>query len=220
MAFTLVEILVAIAIIAVLVGILIPAIMMGRSVAEQAATRQTLQGIASALAVYERDHDGYPPSTKPAGGSLFGLNVGSPMNNWKGAELVCQALTGASPDDGEADFGWKKGGSGRTFGPYYEPAQYDLQKRNGGFAFNDRWDKHVRYYKAIPGQDDVWGANNARFDTGHNEDSDEIHVDKMLDNGEIERPALRAAKFMLASPGPTDEPNDADDHDDVIVLGP
>jgi len=68
-------------------------------------------------------------------------------------------------------------GSGSTDGPYYEPSQYEIQKHDTDrFSFNDQWDQHVRYYKASPGQDNIWGGSDARFDTSHNEDSDEIHA--------------------------------------------
>jgi len=224
--FSLIELLVVIAIIVVIVGILVPAVIMGRSVGEQAATRQLLQSISMAITVYDRDHAGYPPSViNTSSGNSFGINnsvMEVSSGGWLGSSLVCQAMIGFSNNDGENGLGWKRGGSGGiTYGPYYEPSQYEIQKHDTDrFSFNDQWDQKVQYYRAIQGVDNLFAATNARFDTDHNEGPDaeatnpdaknQIDPEVTEDEG-----SLRAAKFMLASPGPT-----SNHDDDIIVLGP
>jgi len=204
--FTLIEVLVVVSIIALLIAVLVPAIIAGRAAGERSATQRMMQGVSTAIIAYDRDHNGFPPSSR--GGSsnrMFGLTG---MNGWKGSALLCQAIMGASSNDGEAAFGWKKdGSSGRTYGPYYTADVYEL-RNDGNPVFADYWQNTVQYYRAIANQDNIWGGNDARFNSSHGDGSVDptVHEDDQT---------LRATKYLLTSAGPTDETDD-----DIIVLGP
>jgi general secretion pathway protein G len=65
--FTLVELMVVIIILAVLTGIAIPSYMALRNRARIQATRSEMQNIATAIAVYEADNDGFPVAENMAG---------------------------------------------------------------------------------------------------------------------------------------------------------
>ena len=60
--FTLIEMMIVVAIIAILVTILVPNLMRARAQAQTAACEGNLKEIATALELYETDHDAYPQS--------------------------------------------------------------------------------------------------------------------------------------------------------------
>ena len=60
--FTLIEMMIVVAIIAILVAILAPNLMRARAQAQTAACEGNLKEIATALELYETDHDAYPQS--------------------------------------------------------------------------------------------------------------------------------------------------------------
>lgn len=60
--FTLIEMMIVVAIIAILVGILVPNFMRARAQAQTAACEANLKEIATALELYETDNDHYPTS--------------------------------------------------------------------------------------------------------------------------------------------------------------
>ncbi|HUY42082.1 MAG TPA: prepilin-type N-terminal cleavage/methylation domain-containing protein [Candidatus Dormibacteraeota bacterium] len=60
--FTLIEMMIVVAIIAILVTILVPNLMRARAQAQTAACEANLKEIATALELYETDHDAYPQS--------------------------------------------------------------------------------------------------------------------------------------------------------------
>jgi type II secretion system protein G len=60
--FTLIEMMIVVAIIAILVTILVPNFMRARAQAQTAACEGNLKEIATALELYETDHDAYPQS--------------------------------------------------------------------------------------------------------------------------------------------------------------
>jgi type II secretion system protein G len=60
--FTLIEMMIVVAIIAILVGILVPNFMRARAQAQTAACEANLKEIATALELYETDNDHYPAS--------------------------------------------------------------------------------------------------------------------------------------------------------------
>lgn len=60
--FTLIEMMIVVAIIAILVTILVPNLMRARAQAQTAACEGNLKEIATALELYETDHDAYPTS--------------------------------------------------------------------------------------------------------------------------------------------------------------
>ncbi len=61
--FTLIEMMIVVAIIAILVGILVPNFMRARAQAQTAACEANLKEIATALEEYETDHEAYPDVT-------------------------------------------------------------------------------------------------------------------------------------------------------------
>jgi type II secretion system protein G len=60
--FTLIEMMIVVAIIAILVSILVPNFIRARAQAQTAACESNLKEIATALELYETDNDQYPPS--------------------------------------------------------------------------------------------------------------------------------------------------------------
>lgn len=62
-AFTLVELLVVVAIIAALAGILLPALLAARTGARMAATSSLIRSVAAACHAFEADHGRFPPVT-------------------------------------------------------------------------------------------------------------------------------------------------------------
>ena len=58
--FTLIEMMIVVAIIAILVGMLVPNFVRARAQAQTAACEANLKEIATALELYESDHDAYP----------------------------------------------------------------------------------------------------------------------------------------------------------------
>lgn len=84
--FTLVELLVVIAVIAVLTGLALPAISAVRTRSQVRETEATLDRIKLALATYQNDFGDYPPSIgRPLGLQLNGSN--------DGAELMLRCLS-------------------------------------------------------------------------------------------------------------------------------
>ncbi len=61
--FTLIEMMIVVAIIAILVGLLVPNFMRARAQAQTAACESNLKEIATALELYQTDHDAYPTSS-------------------------------------------------------------------------------------------------------------------------------------------------------------
>ncbi len=68
--FTLIEMMIVVAIIAILVTILVPNLMRARAQAQTAACEGNLKEIATALELYDTDNDSYPPS-----GNVDGSNT-------------------------------------------------------------------------------------------------------------------------------------------------
>ena len=61
-AFTLIEIMIVVAIIAILVGVAVPAVMRSRMLANDALTKQALRSISAASEWYLTSNSSYPPS--------------------------------------------------------------------------------------------------------------------------------------------------------------
>ncbi|QNN23927.1 prepilin-type N-terminal cleavage/methylation domain-containing protein [Planctomycetales bacterium ZRK34] len=110
--FTLIEMLVVIAIIIALLGLLIGGIGRFSQLSNAAATKQMLASISAALGNYDMDCKSMPPSYV-ASGTMGGTAVD---NEWQGAELMTQAIVAPRNDDGKTGDGFKA--NGKEYGPY------------------------------------------------------------------------------------------------------
>ena len=80
--FTLIELMIVVAIIAILAGILIPNFVNARSQAQTAACESNLRSIATAMELYYADNQVYPTATAAAvAPALFTVNGVSYLNN-------------------------------------------------------------------------------------------------------------------------------------------
>mgnify|MGYP006294515875 CR=1 FL=1 len=226
-AFTLIEVLVVVAIIGALMAILIPAVVRARATAEISATQQLMQTAVTGITTYGNDFDGgVPPSrvtNQNAGRNFFGIGEAS-LAGWQGAHLLCQAMTGPADNDGVDGPGFGASGSGgRKYGPYVAPEDHEYAKREGHHVFLDAWDLPIVYYSAIRGQTSLWGDgtshrfnrqdNDAFEDTDPNFTAADPNPHPRLKGDEA---TLRAAPYFIASFGPDGVPGNIDD---VIVIG-
>jgi len=79
--FTLVELLIVIAIIAVLAALLLPALARGKAAAQSAACKSNLRQLGLALNMYVNDYDKYPGNGAIYYGGLF-IGIGGTGMNW------------------------------------------------------------------------------------------------------------------------------------------
>lgn len=75
--FTLIEMMIVVAIIAILVAILVPNFMRARAQAQTAACEANLKEIATALELYQTDHQMYPDVTSLSNVTNTETNIGS-----------------------------------------------------------------------------------------------------------------------------------------------
>lgn len=75
--FTLIEMMIVVAIIAILVAILVPNFMRARAQAQTAACEANLKEIATALELYQTDHEAYPDVTSLTNVTNTEPNIGS-----------------------------------------------------------------------------------------------------------------------------------------------
>lgn len=75
--FTLIEMMIVVAIIAILVAILVPNFMRARAQAQTAACEANLKEIATALELYQTDHQTYPNVTSLTNVTNLEANIGS-----------------------------------------------------------------------------------------------------------------------------------------------
>jgi type II secretion system protein G len=75
--FTLIEMMIVVAIIAILVAILVPNFMRARAQAQTAACEANLKEIATALELYQTDHEQYPDVTSATDVTNTEANLGS-----------------------------------------------------------------------------------------------------------------------------------------------
>jgi len=74
--FTLIEMMIVVAIIAILVAILVPNFMRARAQAQTAACEANLKEIATALELYQTDHEQYPDAPSPTNVTSTDTNLG------------------------------------------------------------------------------------------------------------------------------------------------
>jgi prepilin-type N-terminal cleavage/methylation domain-containing protein len=112
--FTLIEIMIAIAIIAILAGLLLPTINRARAKARESAAKQAMSAIAMALDKYRDDFGRYPPHDKAMG------KYGVPQDEQLGSEVLYYYLCTRF-----------KVGEG-FFGPYLDNVSESRLKESGG----------------------------------------------------------------------------------------
>ena len=228
--FTLIEMLVVIAIILALLGILIGAVGAFSKVASGTAAQQMMAAVEMGLKNYGNDFGAYPPSSGTVSG--YGTN---------GGHILAGVLFGPGPAGTDGKNGLGIAVNGRTYGPYLSTKhESNLQKSGSNYwiTMADSPGKTaVLYYKFVgagaTGKDigatgGVWSSN-GRFNTGHNTSLDTQDPTTYWKSGTLgdvgfptvsERDAfaasLRAAKFLLVYAGPDDKHGTADD---IIVTG-
>jgi prepilin-type N-terminal cleavage/methylation domain-containing protein len=156
--FTIVELLIVVAVIVILIGILLPSLGKIHNVARDAQTRSTLGAIQSGLQQYYADFNMYPPS----GGAYGGITAK------RGSAMLAQGLMGyldasvdgaGPPDDPQYGFRTKKAGAGMSAmgrvaevkGPYMTANAKTLKVNGKDQYFVDGWSETIRI-----GSQDVW----------------------------------------------------------------
>jgi general secretion pathway protein G len=104
--FTLLELMVVVAIIAIIAGILVPNFFHARAQAAVSACMANMRSIATAAELYYSDHQVYPPDTTTVTSS-FGVDTGG-----QPGEYLTQ--TPSDPAGGSYTFAQSAGGSGAT----------------------------------------------------------------------------------------------------------
>jgi general secretion pathway protein G len=84
-AFTLMEVLLVLAILLVIMGLVVPKVLGRQKTANEDATRISIEGLNQAVKLYSLDHNGTPPSS--TAGLKVLLNAGTKDRNWKGPYL-------------------------------------------------------------------------------------------------------------------------------------
>jgi prepilin-type N-terminal cleavage/methylation domain-containing protein len=134
-AFTLVELLVVMAIIAILIALLFPAINTARLGAQKSATRTEMSHIVAAVKHFYADYSSYPLPTTQMQDGLSGKDVafGTPSNNNCDLFDILRSLPGHNTN------GLPSPNTGNKFNPklivYYEASNVkDANNPRGGFA--------------------------------------------------------------------------------------
>jgi type II secretory pathway pseudopilin PulG len=156
--FTIIELLVVVAIIVALIGILLPAMGRMRNSADRARTMAVLSAIQTGLQGYYNDFSIYPPSGPAYGGITAGR--GSAMLAQGLMGYLGYAADGAGPDNPNANppdpqYGFRTrrasaamGGGGQIYGPYV-PADSKMFRGSGATQyFVDPWGHEILYYRS------------------------------------------------------------------------
>ncbi len=158
--FTLVELLVVVAILVLLLAISLPVLGMVRERAKVAASQATINTISTGLDLYYNDLNVYPESFWDA------VKVdSSPDEQWWGAQVLVQAMIGyldaapqptdndRAPNDGATGPGFRTMFRGDVYGPYVEPDKIrtlSVTTYDGDAArpvFIDAFDQPILYYR-------------------------------------------------------------------------
>lgn len=219
--FTLVEMLIIIAIIVLLAGILVPALDLVRQEMKAKLTQSNINLIATACDMYASDFDGeYPPSTddNPNPNRRYFSNA----NNQYGKKIIVLLLTGyagddddagepyvpgsetMSEDDGRDGFGFRTVRRGRIYGPYNGTEKIPTVEGSDPPIFADAFGNPILYYLA----DSNFAFNKDDNDDGGNDDP----IQEMLD--QYESPSR---KFLIISPGKNTSWNESGNNNDDLV---
>jgi len=174
--FTLVELLVVVAIIVILMGILIPLVASARTQAKIAATKALLTNLNTALQSYYNDFNMYPSSaTKVYDGNTVASPSGSGKSAYpndvipagRGPCMLAQGLMGYLPFDvdgcgpkllngssssntDDPSFGFRVGNRGRVYGPYMSAdTKHYRTTSNTDQSFIDPFGNEILYYRAV-----------------------------------------------------------------------
>ncbi|MBN1553926.1 MAG: hypothetical protein JXA11_04220 [Phycisphaerae bacterium] len=215
-AFSLVEILVIIAILVLLVGIIVPSFNNFRDEMKANLTRNNIAMIATACDMYANDFDEtYPPSNDPGNiGLVNGKEIivllltgyAGDGNNSTSGEPYTKGSNTLAEDDGKDGFGFRTVKRGIVYGPYNGTEQIPTVEGSDPPVFADAFGNPILYYLAGT-------ANN--FDPSHNNDGAGNGADPTNDNLDqyesIDRP------FLIISPGKDEAWNEDDDDNDDLV---
>jgi prepilin-type N-terminal cleavage/methylation domain-containing protein len=185
--FTLIEILVVVAIILVLIGLIIPAIGHFKTTAKRTAVTQQLAALGMALENYHNDFEVYPASnTLDATGTSAVDSYGAGIiKHGRGAAMLAQALTGYLPAayDGagtgiangtDPTFGFRTKGTGtaalgKIYGPYADTSPKVLLSNNppgstpaptlpdSDRSFIDAYGNEILYYRSTRSGNETTG---------------------------------------------------------------
>ena len=131
-AFTIVELLVVVAIIALLVGIMVPAVRGALDKAKDVAVKTQLAAIGTGLELFKSDAGEYPDSSDTVR---------------PGAQLLCDSLVGTDLRGPIVNSQQKN--------PYIQQEGVDFQPwgstPNNSYIMKCKWDRPILYYRAAPG---------------------------------------------------------------------
>lgn len=98
-AFTLIDLLVSIAVMAILIGIMLPSITSAHEAARRVACRSNVRQIGLGLVMYANDHDGRLPSSVFLDPTLFGGTPASMLTGEANSELTRMIALRVAPGD-------------------------------------------------------------------------------------------------------------------------
>jgi len=153
-AFTLIELLIVIAIIALLVGIGGAAFSRGRAQARRAVMKTLITGLEMGVRQYRTDLGQYPPSSGnspvwrwPSPGDPARASV-----PWGGAQWLAHSALGLGDrlSDGYDGPGFRVQLRGTVYGPYVDADRASTKPDAGGNYFVDDGDNPIHYYLLNP----------------------------------------------------------------------
>ena len=133
--FTVIELLIVIAIIAILMGLLMPTIAYIQRVAKIKHTKTLINGLSAALERYKLQFDEYPPST--VADPYLNCTPAVPIDNASLYTYLCGA-------DGRGPIQYNNG-TQRHFEPFYTAPPEFLVKSGNQYFIVDAWGKNIVY---------------------------------------------------------------------------